>query len=1073
MARDLRCFCISRRANRKTVRVFTLFLTGVAFAYTAYGNPELARYAHLRSGEMRKNLEADVFALTVSGTVRSDKGDVLPGVSVVEKGTSNGTVTDTEGKYSFTVSNENATLVFTFIGYVNQEVALNGRTTTDVTLVEDVVALGEVVVVGYGSQRKTDLTGAVTSIPVAEISRFPTARVDQALQGRSSGVYVLNTDGSPGGNTMIRIRGLNSINGGNEPLIVVDGLQGGNLNSLNPSDIASIEILKDASATAIYGSRGANGVILITTKLGKPGKPVIDAGYNVGFQKLARKLPVMDAATYAKQFNRYKMTQTGDGNIPTPQFSDEEIANWERNGGTDWQDEVYETGVMQNYQLAISGATDKLKYLVSGNYVDHNGILLNSKYTRASLRANFAADITDWVDFGLNYAFTKETYKSPSFREEVAFVSQVVNNAPRWAPTEPVYDDLGNYWVHRSGYAANDTWNPVASAVEPIIDNPTFRNNANLFLNFKIVKGLSFKVTGGALIANRYFRDYYNSKTLSGLQNNGFGHVNESKNERLQNSNILTYDNTWNDEHHLTFTGVVEQIYEESMGSNIEGKGFLADELAFDNLGGAKSIVASSFHNERSLLSYLGRVNYVLAEKYMATFTYRADGSSVFGEKNKWGYFPSGSVAWRVSEEDFLKDSNIFTELKFRASYGLTGNQGISPYQSLARLSSSASVNNYPYNGGSVTDIGYGIGGLANPNLKWETTAQTNIGLDLSIFGGRLTSTIDWYKKVTEDLLMPRELPGYVGVSSILDNIGSIENRGLEILVGGNPLVGDLEWSTSVNLTVNRNKVLDLGPNDRIGYRPTTGGYSLGNNFMFLEVGEPFGLMNGWKFLGIWGTDQEAEAHKYGQLPGDAHYLDVDNDGDVDNNDRTTIGNGYPKFTWGWTNQFSYKGFDLSFMFMGYQGVDLFNTMRIRRDSFWEGTSPVLLDAWTPENQDTNIPGMIDGKYREEQVVEHDLQNKIFFGSNSGATSQWVEDASFIRLKTATVAYTFGQTKLSSLGFQKVRVFLSGTNIFTITDYTGYDPEVAAFTWNDATIGVDLSVYPPAKMLTIGAELTF
>lgn len=1056
--------CCSWLRGKKTMRVrFALLVCAAAIVVFPVKGADTTTDPGVRGLAVEKP-----YAFTVSGKVTSERGEPLPGVSVLEKGTSNGTVTDTEGAYTFSVTDESVTLVFSFIGYASQEIPVSGRTSVNVTMVEDVVSLGEVVVVGYGTQKKTDLTGAVTSIKVDEISAFPMARVDQALQGRSSGVYVLNTDGSPGGNTMIRIRGLNSINGGNEPLVVIDGLQGGNLNSLNPQDIASMEILKDASATAIYGSRGANGVILITTKLGKQGKPVIDAGYNVGFQRLARRLPVMDAATFARQFNKYRMTQTGDGNIPTPLFTEEEIANWERTGGTDWQDEVYETGVMENYQLAISGATDKLKYMVSGNYLDHEGILLNSAYTRASLRTNLAADITKWVDFGLNYAFTKENYKSPSFRDEVGFVSQVVNNAPRWAPTEPVYDENGNYWVHRSGYAANDTWNPVASAVEPKIDNPTYRNNANLFLNFKILKGLSFKVTGGALFSNRYFRDYYNSKTMPGLQNNGWGHVNESKFERYQNSNILTYDNTFN-QHHLTFTGVVEQIYEESIGHNLEGKGFLVDQLGYDNMSGATTLVANSFHSERSLLSYLGRINYVFSEKYMATFTYRADASSVFGAENKWGYFPSGSVAWRISEEDFLKDSDLFTELKLRASYGLTGNQGISPYQSLARLSSNQWENNYPYNGQATTDIGFGIGGLANPNLKWESTAQTNIGADISLFNGRLTSTIDWYKKVTEDLLMPRELPGYVGVSSIIDNIGSIENKGIEILIGGDPIVGDFSWNTSVNFTANRNKILDLGPNKRIGYRPSTGGYSLGSNFMFLEVGESFGLMNGWKFLGIWGTDQEEEARSYGQLPGDPRYLDLDNDGDIDNDDRTTIGNGYPKFTWGWTNQFSYKGFDLSFMFMGYQDVDLFNTMRIRRESFWEGTSPVLLDAWTPENQDTNVPGMIDGKYREDQQ----LTSKVNFGNNSGATSQWVEDASFIRLKTATLAYNLTPAVVSSIGFQKIRLFVSGTNIFTITDYTGYDPEVAAFTYNDAVIGVDLSVYPPAKTLTIGAELTF
>jgi len=1054
------------RTVRKVFHSVLLLISLSALSWQTYGTT-VAKHAPVRTTE---NIEAKDAAFTVSGKIISEKGDALPGVNVLEKGTSNGTVSDAAGTYTLTVSSENVTITFSFIGYSTQEIAVGGRTVIDVTLTEDATTLGEVVVVGYGVQRKSDLTGAISSVPVNQLTQFPMARVDQALQGRSSGVYVLNTDGSPGGNTMVRVRGLNSINGGNEPLVVIDGLQGGSLNSLNPNDIASVEILKDASATAIYGSRGANGVILITTKLGKTGKPVIDAGYNIGFQKLARKLPVMDAASFAKTFNQYRMTDTGNGNIPTPEFTDQEIANWEKNGGTDWQDVVYETGIMQNFQLGISGATDKVKYLVSGNYLDHNGILVNSQYSRASLRVNLTADITKWVDFGLNYAFTKETYKSPSFREEVAFVSQVVNNAPRWAPTEPVYDELGNYWVHSPGYAANDTWNPLASAVEPIIDNPIFKNNANLFLNFKIAKGLSLMITGGALLTNNYFRDYYNSKTYAGLQNNGWGHVNSFQNERFQNSNILTYDNTFRDIHHITFTGVIEQIYEEGLGSTITGSNFLVDQLGFDNLAGAKSIVANSTHYDRSILSYMGRVNYVLADKYMATVTYRADGSSVFGAENKWGYFPSGSIAWRLSEESFLKDLDLFTELKLRASYGKTGNQGISPFQSQARLGSGPDYN-YPYNGGAATDIGFGLAGLANPNLKWETTEQTDIGMDFSLFNGRLTGTIDWYKKVTDDLLMGRDLPGYVGVNSVLDNVGSIENKGVEILVSGDPIVTDnFRWNTSINFTKNKNKVLDLGPDDRIGYRPSTGGYSLGTDFMFLQVGESFGLMNGWKFLGIWGTDQDAEARRYGQLPGDPRYLDLDNDGDVDTDDRTTIGNGYPEFTWGWTNQLSYKGFELSFLFIGYQNVDLFNTIRIRRDSFWEGTSTVLLDAWTPQNQNTNVPGMIDGKYREEQ----NLTNKIFMGNNSGATSQWVEDASFIKLKTATLAYSFGSPKLQSIGFQKVRVFMSGTNIFTITDYTGYDPEVAAFPQRgDANIGVDLSVYPPARTFTLGFDLTF
>src|SRR5882762_4228106 len=488
-----KCRWFFMRITRANIFLSSVLIT-LGDGVDVFGQDLLDRKLTLIAANDRR--QNAISAFSVTGTVKSEAGKPIPGVNVLEKGTNNGTVTDAKGKYSLTVTDGNATLVFSFIGYAAQEVAVGDRGVIDIGLAEDTKTLGEVVVVGYGVQKKTDLTGSISSIPVADIAQFPTARADQALQGRASGVYVLNTDGSPGGNAMIRIRGLNSINGGNEPLIVIDGLQGGSINSLNPNDIASMEILKDASATAIYGSRGANGVILITTKFGKTGKPVIDAGYNLGIQTLSHKLPVMDAATFAKTFNAYRMTDTGNGNVPTPQFTDAQIANWEKNGGTDWQDEVYKTGVLQNFQLGVSGATDKLKYLVSGNYLDHNGILLKSKYERASIRVNIAADIARWVDFGINYAFTRETLKSPSFStngDGADWIAQTVNNAPRWAPTEPVYDAQGNYWVHTPGYGASDTWNPMASAKEPIIDNPTYRNNANLFLNFKILKGLSFK----------------------------------------------------------------------------------------------------------------------------------------------------------------------------------------------------------------------------------------------------------------------------------------------------------------------------------------------------------------------------------------------------------------------------------------------------------------------------------------------------------------------------------------------------------------------------------------------------
>ncbi len=1004
----------------------------------------------------------------VAGTITdATTKEPLVGVNVVLEGTTIGVMTDINGKYSLSVPNLNGTLAISYIGYSPVKIPINGLTVIDASLESNVQALEEVVVTGYGTVRKSDVTGSVSSIKTEQLLQLPTQRVDQAIQGKATGVFILNTDGSPGGNTMIRIRGNNSINGGNDPLIIVDGLQGANINQLNPNDIASMEILKDASATAIYGSRGANGVILITTKLGKVGKPVIDAGYSVGIQNLARKLPVMNAYDFARYNNFYNSFNTGSGATPKYYFTPEDIEYYKTHS-TDWQDEIYKTGIMQNSNLAISGATDKLKYMISTSYLDHKGILLNSQYNRLSLRANLAADITDWVDFGLNYSYTSEMYQSPPFNSDQGDVLfQPINDAVRWAPTEPVYDQDGNYWRHRAGYGAYDTWNPVATALETKIENPTYQNNLNLFLNFKPMKGLSLKIMGGGTFSNSYNNKYENTKTRNGYAMNGVGSVYDNFYNNYQNTNILTYDNTIGI-HHFTFTGVIEDIFSQSNGSSMTGQDFLVDQLGTDNMDGAKSVSVDSWRSKRALLSYMGRINYGLMDKYLLTLSYRADGSSVFGENNKWGYFPSGSLAWRISQEGFLKDSQVISDLKLRVSYGITGNQAIGPYGSLARL---ASYYRYPYNNGENLNIGFGLSDIANANLKWESTAQSDIGMDISLFKGRLTSTIDVYRKVTDNLLMPRQLPGYVGVGSVIDNVGSVENKGLEILIGGDPIVGKFRWNTSFNISFNKNKVLDLGPGvDKIGYTPTSGGYSLGTEYMFLEVGQPMGLMQGWLYQGLWKSSEADEALSYGQLPGTPKYADLNNDGIVDLKDKTTIGHGYPKFNFGFTNLFTYDNFELSFLITGSYGNDLFNTLRIRRETY-EATDPKVWNYWTPSNQDTDVPAHYDGAWAQAVLKDH--QNTYNFGTSSGTTSRWVEDASFVRLKTITLAYNFQQSLLRKIGFSKARLYITGTNLLTLTKYTGYDPEIAAYPGNDATIGVDLSVYPTAKMYTFGVDFTF
>lgn len=1004
--------------------------------------------------------------LRVSGIVLSDKGEPLTGVSIIEKGTQNGVTTNENGQFSITVRNEAAVLQVTSIGYISQEVRV-ATTEMTVVLATDDGSLSDVVVVGYGTMKKRDLTGSVTQVRGSDLTQLPTQRVDQALQGRAAGVLVLNTDGAPGGNTTIRIRGMNSVNGGNGALIVIDGLQGGNLNSLNPNDIESIEVLKDASATAIYGSMGANGVILVTTKGGKKGRPTVDYSYNLGLQELRKKLDVMKAADYARTVNAYRQTQNVSG-TPVMVFTDQQIAEFEKNGGTDWQDEIYRTGILQNHQLSVSGGSDNTKYMVSAGYLDQDGILVNSDYKRFSMRANLTSTITKNVSFGLNWAAAKEKGSSPPFGSNaVSFLGQAVNGAPRWDPTTPVYDANGNYNVHPGGYGAYDVWNPVAAAKEPLIENNTIRNTINTFLDFKIIEGLTLRITGGAIIRNINNTSYFNAKTYEGRPTQGmvgYGTAAENLFTRYQNSNILTYTKEFN-KHSLTVMGVVEQQYENFKGSSLTARKFTVDQTGINDLGGATEVVNASTANERTIYSYLGRINYSYNERYLLTASYRADGSSVFGKNNKWGYFPSLSAAWRIAEESFVKNLDVFSELKLRGSWGVTGNQAISPFQTLANMTSGG---NYPYNGNANFDLGFFINSAANPNLKWENTTQMDLGLDVGLLDDRIQFTADLYKKTTRNLLLSRELPGYTGLNSIIDNVGSVENKGLELSISGDPIRGQFRWNTGFNISFNRNKVLDLGANDQLSYRTTMGGYGLASNFMFLVEGEPFGQMYGYGYEGTWGEKDAATAASYGQLPGDPRYTDLNEDGTIDTKDLKVIGNAFPKYIFGWTNRMTYKNFELTFLIQGTKGNDIFNQARIRLENPFEAVSARILDRWTPQNQNTDVPAFIDDLTRQNA----NLTSKIMI-SGDQRLSRWVEDGSYIRLRNVTLGYNLPNDLIRRIGLNRLNVFVTGANLLTITKYTGYDPEVSAYTGNDAQLGVDLSSYPASKSITFGVNVTF
>ena len=1011
--------------------------------------------------------------VTITGKVINENGEPIPGVSILIKGTTTGTITDIDGRYKLSVDGASKILIFSYIGMIPQELSVGSQTVIDVVLKQSAVNLDQVVVTGYGSVKKSDITGSVSSINKSDLVKLPTQRIDQALQGKAAGVMVMNTDAAPGGNTVIRIRGLSSITGSNAALIVIDGQQGGNLSTIDPNDIESMEVLKDASSTAIFGAKGANGVILITTKAGKKGKPIVSYSYNYGVQKLRKKIDVMSAGDFARTVNASNATNDLNG-VPPPFFTDQQIAEYDKSFGTDWQNEIYQVAPMQNHSLSVSGGTDNTTYFFSGGYLDQNGIVKNSKYNRFNSRMNLNSDINKWLSAGLNVSIVNSVGSAPPFGsnavENVSFENsaQPILQAPLWSATIPVYDADGNYSRHPAGFGNPMSWNPLATALETDVNNSLLENRINGNLNFKIIKGLTLKIVGAMYILDNNNQVFSNEKTYNGRLFNGSegeGVINTNKYKQLQNTNILTYDRDFS-KHHLNLTGVYEQQIEGAQWNSTVAKGFTNVSTGLDDLGGANTVVVSSGADDRVLNSFLGRVNYSYLDKYLITASYRADGSSVFGTDNKWGYFPSVAFAWKASEESFIKDIKAISYLKFRISYGSVGSQAISPYQSLARLSSGF---NYPYNGAETNELGYVITQAANPNLKWENTTSTNIGIDYGFFGGRLSGSVDVYQKKTTDLLLYRSLPLYSGLSTIIDNIGSSENKGLELAIKAEPITGKFKWSTGFNIAWNKNKILDMGEVKELQIYATSGGYSV-QNLMWLRTGEPFGQMLGYKTLGCWKESERTEAAKYGSLPGSTHFEDLNKDGIIDIKDRQVIGNASPKFFYGWNNQLSYQGFDLNLFFQGVHGNNIFNEQRIRLEAAGGGTSTALLDRYSATNEGSSVPAFISAKaYQESGLIDVNSIPSV----DANAQSRYMEDGSYFRLKNVILSYTFPQTLVSKAGMSKLRVFVSGTNLITITKYSGYDPEVSSFNNSDAASGIDLGNYPPAKTYTMGIEVSF
>ena len=980
----------------------------------------------------------------ISGVVKDETGEPVIGANVVVKGTTNGTVTDMNGRYSLEVP-EGGVLQISYIGYNTQEVKVGSGDVVNVSLREDSEALDEVVVIGYGTVKKSDLTGAVGSVQMKDVSQVGITSADRALQGQIAGVQVNARTGQPGESMMIRVRGSNSLAGGNEPLYVIDGMPVEKMNSdINPEDILSMEVLKDASSTAIYGSRGANGVVMITTKRGRTGDTVLEYNGYVGVSSLRKKLDLLGKDDYIAMVNEVSQND-GNGIAITP----EQAALLPNN---DWQDLAYQTALTHSHQVSVSGGTDKTKLYSSLNYMNQEGIIKGSDYNRFALRINGDQKLARNLSLNASIAYSYGTQNTANSNADgwgaIAYTAMVM------APIQEIRDADGKY-TNFSGTPWGGT-NPVGMA--ELYKNKTVNSRllANMSLIYEIIDGLTFRVNAGAEV-NAGSSDRYIPIGLSaGGKLDGDASKSKSNYYTIINENILTYDKRFNKNHALNLMGgVTFQTYQyNDLGGS--GTGFLRDVYETNNLGVASTPgTPSSGYSDYRMASFLGRANYNLMERYLLTVTARYDGSSKFSKNHKFAFFPSAALAWRLSEENFMQDIDWLSNLKLRASIGQTGNQSISPYQTFARLGTSGPIF------GDGKDIGFGLSSMANDDLKWETTTQTDIGVDFGFFSNRLNIGFDYYWKQTRDLLYNATLPPSSGYSSMLRNLGRIDNKGFEISINTINMKGKVNWTTNLNITSNKSVVKDLG-SDVYGNKiqridaPIGGG-----NWFPLFVGKaPFQLY-GYEIEGIYQTDEEARLNgEATKKAGDYRYKDTDGKAGITTGDKTIIANTQPKFTFGLTNIINWNNFELSFLLIGSVGGDIvneFNKSITNIGGTWNIRKDVWENHWTPENP--------NAKYARASVATKDY---LAFGDPS---SVWVENGSYLRFKDIKLAYTLPSQWFAGSRKPNISVYLSGQNLITITSYSHYDPEAS---WTSSAVnGWDRGVYPSAKSFTLGLQVKF
>ena len=1026
---------------------------------------------------------AQVFAqprlLTGQVTDQAD-GIPLPGVNIQVKDTSIGTITGLDGNYEVQVPGASAILVFSFVGYTPQEITVGEQTVINVALSQEAEVLDDVVVIAYGQVRKSDLTGSVSSISGEDLLRTSPTSLDQALQGRAAGVQVTQVSGRPGGETSIRIRGSSSINAGNEPLYVVDGMlitsdngqmnaggvAGSNLNGLsaiNPSDIESIEILKDASATAMYGSRGANGVVLITTKRGKEGKSSITLDAYYGLQEVQKQLNMLDGEAFANYINAFNK----DAGFPVdPRY----LIPDKIGAGTDWQEAIFQRAPMQSYQLSFLGGNSSTQYSVSGGYYLQEGILLNSDFERYNLRTNLDQNVNDRVKVGASISLSHINSRGVLTGAQSPGTGVLLPGASASAllfpPTLPVLDERvpGGYTYEDD--RGRNIANPVADAAETENISKNSRVIGSVYGTLRLAEGLSLKgsigIDGFSVQENRFVPNFLKRTEA----NNGEAVVATVDGFTWLTEFTLNYKRTFKDKHAIdalagtTFQGFQsERLFTFALD-------FPDNRTGYHNLGSALNPQPpANGESSWGIISYLGRVNYTLSNKYLFTLTGRLDGASKFGEDNKYGFFPSGSVAWKLHQEPFIEQLGLFTSLKARLSYGIIGNQEIGPFGSLATVGpvgQGVFNNNEPY-------IGQEPLRYPNPGLKWERTNQADFGVDAEFLDGRISFTADYYLKNTTDLLLFAPLPTTTGFSSYLANIGELKNQGFEAAINSRNTTGALLWQTSLNFSTNRNEITELASDSDI---PVPGVLQVPAGWSILRAGQPLGTFFGLRSAGIFQSDAEAQSapslRGQNAEAGDRRYVDLNGrddegnltgqpDGVIDEADRTIIGDANPNFIWGLTNTFSFKGIDLSIFIQGVQGSEIVNAYLFEIGTM-TGEVNVLAEYWENRWTENNPSNKYPKVNPNERNIFSDAQ---------------VEDGSFIRIKNITLGYTFPAQWLSKIRMSSARFYLSINNLYTLSDYRGYDPEINAFGQNNLLQGIDYGGYPLARTAIVGLQLGF